>query len=92
MTPATRATIRGIFREHVEQRLVEVVLGVEALSRSEYWGGEPQEQALSEEALTACVYPGWALIAAIDKQIGHALGRTPGREGTRPRQVRRRLP
>ena len=69
-----------LVRTHVhswfEQALIEIVIGVQALSGSKYWSRKDIEDALSEKALSAAMMQKYHLFIAVKRDIGGLAERT----------------
>ena len=58
----------------VEQALVEVVIGLQALEHSKHWAHDDVQRALSEEALTAAVMQRYHIHFAVKRELGSKVG------------------
>jgi hypothetical protein len=57
-----------------EQALIEAVIGVQALRNSKQWSAADIEDALSEEALTACVMQRYHIYLSAKRELGSKIG------------------
>ena len=75
---AVRETVTKAVRQWFQMTLVETVIGIQALQKSQTWNDAEIARATSEEALTAAVMPRYHVYNSVKRELGSKFGKTRG--------------
>ncbi len=75
---AVRETVTKAVRQWFQMTLVETVIGIQALQKSQTWNDAEIARATSEEALTAAVMPRYHVYNSVKRELGSKFGKMQG--------------